>query len=1092
MTALASFPVPLIVLTAVSTAAVVTARILTHGLRRRSAALRHSLWLLAICSPLLALPFAWMRSGIALQVLPAALQQPSVFHSAAQTALEVPPIALPIPSVSAHPVFPTPLPKRTHFFIGFNPWLALWLLGALLSAIRFIASRVRVERLVMKGCSPASSDLTLLFAEMKQSFDITGHARLWISPQTEIPFCFGVIQPAIVFPARWQQWDEEKVGVCLRHEMGHIVRRDLLAMIAGQWACVLCWFNPLIWFAASKLRDEAEKATDDLVLAWSIRPEFYASVLLAITEAYRGSSGVPAGALSMARPSRLRDRVEAILDPAMPRTPPSFRTLLTVSTFWIVILITALTVRLTAAHALAESGKSLKPMPFDPRELSELWSHVSDAVKSGDIKAFDAFLQRGLDVNVDLGNYDFPLYLAVDNNQAATVKFLLDHGADPSRKTSWGDTPIKRACWRGWKEIADLLIHAGAEQNDLFYAAGMGEVAGLEARDKKQPVTSEDAKGAISFSVASGHQATFDWLWAKLEPLDDKRKNALFADLCKKAGTWGQLKLLLRLEELGADPAKFGGAALQAAAVWNHPDVVKHLLERGISPDTQPSGWSSLLRNAAGHGHLEIVRLLLAHGADINAKDSQAFTPLSWAAHEGQEEVCRVLIEHGADLNIGNYRGENAAWSAAASFYAPGALPSMLDHGARITGDNKRGQTILSAMMNYWPPSAKDGGPRDRSYSESQLHDFNARQRRTVDLLVAAGADVNGREGFETPLMSALRMSHLEAARALMDHGATLEAKDQYGNTPIQYIFQGSDDYPIPVDILETALKHGFDPNAPLFRAGVTPPLPVTLLEESLEFPCRRDASSVTEARQAARLLLRYGAVFPGVPDAGVQTMLKAAVNGDLESMQNSILRGTPINTADGHGWNVLLIASALGYKEAVDWIIAHGADVNRSTDQGLSPLSFAAGKQWADTVDALIAKGAKANPYSISLGEAINSGNQHIFDALIKAGEDAKQVSVFSCIQGGHPAMARVLLEKGADPDPPNPPENRNNVYWAVYYNQPETLQMLLDHGANPSLQDAYGGTALSNATQWHKPMVPILEEAIKRQGAAKPTPQP
>jgi len=152
----------------------------------------------------------------------------------------------------------------------------------------------------------------------------------------------------------------------------------------------------------------------------------------------------------------------------------------------------------------------------------------------------------------------------------------------------------------------------------------------------------------------------------------------------------------------------------------------------------------------------------------------------------------------------------------------------------------------------------------------------------------------------------------------------------------------------------------------------------------------------------------------------------------------------------------------------------------------------LAARKQWADIVDALIAKGAKPNPYSIALSEAINFGNQQIFDALIKLGENPKQVSIYSCIRGGHPAMARTLLEKGADPDPANPAEETNNVYWAVYYNQPETLKMLLDHGVNPSLKDAHSGNALSYARQWHKDMVPMLEEAIKRQSTSKPAAQP
>ena len=59
---------------------------------------------------------------------------------------------------------------------------------------------------------------------------------------------------------------------------------------------------------------------------------------------------------------------------------------------------------------------------------------------------------------------------------------------------------------------------------------------------------------------------------------------------------------------------------------------------------------------------------------------------------------------------------------------------------------------------------------------------------------------------------------------------------------------------------------------------------------------------------------------------------------------------------------------------------------------------------------------------------------------------------------------------------------ENRGNVYWAVYYDQPEILKMLLERGANPALVDAYGQTPLAMAKKFHNDMTPILEEAIAK----------
>jgi tetratricopeptide (TPR) repeat protein len=99
-----------------------------------------------------------------------------------------------------------------------------------------------------------------------------------------------------------------------------------------------------------------------------------------------------------------------------------------------------------------------------------------------------------------------------------------------------------------------------------------------------------------------------------------------------------------------------------------------------------------------------------------------------------------------------------------------------------------------------------------------------------------------------------------------------------------------------------------------------------------------------------------------------------------------------------------------------------------------------------------------------------------------VKAGADLKAGSIFTCLQRGQPEMAKILLDGGADPQPPPFGENRANVYWAVYYNQPETLKAMLDHGADPTYISAYGETPLSEARQWHNNMAPIIEEALKR----------
>ncbi|MBD0319166.1 MAG: transglycosylase SLT domain-containing protein, partial [Gemmatimonadetes bacterium] len=89
---------------------------------------------------------------------------------------------------------------------------------------------------------------------------------------------------------------------------------------AAQWAasvvCALHWYNPLAWYAASRLRLEAEHAADDVALAGRPAVE-YARHLLHVASSIHSAS--MHAATAMARPTQLRRRMEAVLDPERPR-----------------------------------------------------------------------------------------------------------------------------------------------------------------------------------------------------------------------------------------------------------------------------------------------------------------------------------------------------------------------------------------------------------------------------------------------------------------------------------------------------------------------------------------------------------------------------------------------------------------------------------------------------------------------------------------------------------------------------------------------------------------------------------------------------
>jgi beta-lactamase regulating signal transducer with metallopeptidase domain len=355
----ASPPGFLIILGSVSTGAVALAWTLALIFRAKSAAFRHFLWLLAFAAPLLALTIAPLHTRISLPILPCvAKSAPAPAFQAAGR----PPLAPPLQGIDQAPDTPRPLPRPRlrDLVLSVNPWWAIWLLGALFEVVRICLSHMRLRRLVGKG-SPASGDLLLQLNAAKSFFRFKRPVRLLANRFISVPFVYGVFRPTIFFPHGWREWDDERIAVCLTHEMAHIVRGDLLAMLAGQWTSVLCWFNPLIRYAATRLRDEAENAADDLVLSRNIPPERYASNLVGITEECQALDLVPAFALSVApvaRGNRLAPRVVAILDSTLYRKSPGVGLILAIALPAAGLLMASMSVRFTPASAPGDAPPS--------------------------------------------------------------------------------------------------------------------------------------------------------------------------------------------------------------------------------------------------------------------------------------------------------------------------------------------------------------------------------------------------------------------------------------------------------------------------------------------------------------------------------------------------------------------------------------------------------------------------------------------------------------------------------------------------------------------------------------------------------------
>ncbi|HEU0300848.1 MAG TPA: M56 family metallopeptidase, partial [Longimicrobium sp.] len=293
----------------------------TALMRRSSASARHLVWLAALAA-LLLLPMA--RGFVPeWRVLPA-IAAPAVSPSPlspdpAVPAAGVDPQAASFaanPAASASPAS-SPAPFRLP-----ADWKTLallaWAAGAALFALRLAFGVARVRWMERRATELTDDEWVRLTDGLSRRLGLGRIVRLLREPAASVPMTWGIFRPIILLPAEADGWEGERRRVVLAHELAHVRRWDALTQWIAHLALAVYWFNPLVWMAARKLREEREHACDDAVLEIGTAPTDYADHLLTIVRSLGAAPG-PAAALAMARRSQFEGRLLAILDHAVRR-----------------------------------------------------------------------------------------------------------------------------------------------------------------------------------------------------------------------------------------------------------------------------------------------------------------------------------------------------------------------------------------------------------------------------------------------------------------------------------------------------------------------------------------------------------------------------------------------------------------------------------------------------------------------------------------------------------------------------------------------------------------------------------------------------
>jgi bla regulator protein BlaR1 len=147
-------------------------------------------------------------------------------------------------------------------------WTFVWIAGGLACAVYTLWGSWRFARRMNRETLPVQDPgLLALFAECRAAMAVRHPVVLVSGSEETTPALYGLLKPRVVIPAALlSTLDSEKLRHIMLHELAHAKRHDIALNWLMHLVLSIHWFNPVLWYAAGRLRQDQEMASDALAL----------------------------------------------------------------------------------------------------------------------------------------------------------------------------------------------------------------------------------------------------------------------------------------------------------------------------------------------------------------------------------------------------------------------------------------------------------------------------------------------------------------------------------------------------------------------------------------------------------------------------------------------------------------------------------------------------------------------------------------------------------------------------------------------------------------------------------------------------------
>lgn len=162
----------------------------------------------------------------------------------------------------------------------------IWLLGIIVFITLTVVTNIKFARKI-QGRSVVDPKFVSGFNEAKENLNVRKTISLIQTQAVKSPSLFGLFCPKLLIPVGvLDEFSPSQLNHVFVHELLHLKRMDILVNWFTRGLLFLHWFNPIIWYAFYKMRENQEQACDELALSHlgSNQVQEYGNTLIRLLE----------------------------------------------------------------------------------------------------------------------------------------------------------------------------------------------------------------------------------------------------------------------------------------------------------------------------------------------------------------------------------------------------------------------------------------------------------------------------------------------------------------------------------------------------------------------------------------------------------------------------------------------------------------------------------------------------------------------------------------------------------------------------------------------------------------------------------------